>query len=80
MYPKVCRLNRAAAWSTSSNTYEVVWWIGTLRDPVTASGRAPAWTARVANPYASAIGAGGAPSRRAGSYSSFTRAVAGDGW
>ena len=44
------QVEQAAAWSTSSNTYDVVWWIGTFRDPVTGSGRAPAWTARVSNP------------------------------
>jgi hypothetical protein len=50
MYPNVWRLNSEAAWSASSKTYEVVWKIGTLRAPVTGSGAAPAWTARVSMP------------------------------
>ena len=37
--PLTSRLNRPAAWSTESNTYDVVWWMGTAREPVVGSGR-----------------------------------------
>src|SRR3954470_22740548 len=49
--PNVCKLNRLAACSAESNTKLVVWWIGVARAPVTGSGVAPAWMARVPKPY-----------------------------
>jgi hypothetical protein len=48
--PKRFRSNRSAACSTSSNTNEVVWWIGTARAPVVGSTRWPACTASVSKP------------------------------
>ena len=51
MLPKLCRLKRLAAWSASSNTYEVVWKMGVARAPVVGSGALPAWMALVSKPY-----------------------------
>src|SRR5687768_15343073 len=52
MFPYFWRANRSAASAVSSNTNDVVWKIGVARAPVVASGRAPAWIARVRNPHA----------------------------
>jgi hypothetical protein len=43
-------LNRLVACSALSNTKLVVWWMGVARAPVTGSGMAPAWMARVPIP------------------------------
>src|SRR3977135_3694732 len=47
MCPPTSRLNRLAAGSTSRNTKDVVWEIGTARAPVTGSGCWPACSASV---------------------------------
>src|SRR4051812_35878226 len=51
MFPYFCSAKRSAASAASSNTKLVVWNTGTARAPVTGSGRAPAWMARVRNPH-----------------------------
>ncbi|MNV96095.1 hypothetical protein D3C71_1910580 [compost metagenome] len=43
-------MNRLLACSALSNTKLVVWWMGVARAPVTGSGWAPAWMARVPKP------------------------------
>src|ERR1019366_6210182 len=50
MFPYCFSSKRWAACRVSWKTYEVVWWMGTAREPVSASGTWPACSIRVSNP------------------------------